>query len=58
MFELLQNLLAAAFHGKPADEARDGVLEDVTGSAASERLHRDLDTCFQAIHEQIAGGPR
>lgn len=58
MFELLQNLLAAAFLGKPAAQARDAALEDVTGSTASERLHRDLDTCFQAIHEQISGGPR
>ncbi|WP_156381198.1 hypothetical protein [Aminobacter sp. DSM 101952] len=52
MFELLQNLLAAAFPGKPADEAHDAALDEVT--AASERLHRDLDTCFQAIQDQIS----
>lgn len=58
MFELLQNLLAAAFYDRPADDAHDTPLDDAAVTTANERLHRDLDACFQAIHDQIAGGRR
>ncbi len=53
MYQFLQNFLASAWHGQPAD-ANDPVLDVVTAGDASERLHRDLDACFQAIHEQIS----
>ncbi|MDR7221637.1 hypothetical protein [Aminobacter aminovorans] len=54
MYELLQNLLVAAWYGQPAEDARDAVPDEVAASGAGERLHRDLDACFQAIHEQIS----
>jgi hypothetical protein len=53
MYQFLQNFLASAWHGQPAD-ANDPVLDVVTAGDVSERLHRDLDACFQAIHEQIS----
>ncbi|MDH4987729.1 hypothetical protein QEZ47_19830 [Aminobacter anthyllidis] len=53
MYEFLQNFLASAWHGLPA-ATNDPVLDVVTAGDVSERLHRDLDACFQAIHEQIS----
>ncbi|QOF69810.1 hypothetical protein IG197_18395 [Aminobacter sp. SR38] len=55
MYELLQNLLVTAWYGQPAGDADDVAQDDVTADGAGERLHRDLDACFQVIHEQISG---
>jgi hypothetical protein len=54
MYELLQNLLVTAWYGQPAGDADEVAQEDVTAGGAGERLHRDLDACFQVIHEQIS----
>lgn len=54
MYELLQDLLVTAWYGQPADDANDAAPENVTAGGAGERLRRDLDACFQAIHEQIS----
>lgn len=56
MYELVQNLLSAAWYGQPGDGPSDKPAEAVADAAAevSERLHRDLDACFQAIHDQLS----
>jgi len=53
MYELLQNLLVMAWNGPPADDAGD-VGSEEAAAGAGERLHRDLDACFQAIQAQIS----
>ncbi|BBD39924.1 hypothetical protein N7E70_007025 [Aminobacter sp. NyZ550] len=54
MYELLQNLLAATWYGQPAEGVGDALPDEAATGGVSERLHSDLDTCFQAIHEQIS----
>lgn len=54
MYELMQNLLVAAWYGQPAESADETSPDEAAAGEASERLHRDLDACFQAIHEQIS----
>ncbi|SUU88139.1 hypothetical protein EDC40_104270 [Aminobacter aminovorans] len=54
MYELMQNLLVAAWYGQPSEHATDAVPDEPAVGSVGDRLHRDLDACFQAIHEQIS----
>lgn len=54
MYELMQSLLVAAWYGQPSEDAIDAAPDEAAACSVGERLHRDLDACFQAIHEQIS----
>ncbi|WP_432286483.1 hypothetical protein SLT36_06995 [Aminobacter sp. BA135] len=54
MFELMQNLLVAAWYGQPSEDTTDVVPDEAVVGSVGDRLHRDLDACFQVIHDQIS----